>query len=44
MEILMSAGALAVKPTGSGGGGHVISYWAKEPPSNLGFPFIKLEI
>lgn len=32
MEHLSEAGALAVKPTGSGGGGYVISLWGSEPP------------
>lgn len=32
---LNEAGALAVKPTGSGGGGYVLSLWDKEPPSSL---------
>ena len=29
---LRSAGALAVKPTGSGGGGYVLSLWKSTPP------------
>lgn len=33
MDKLLSEGALAVKPTGSGGGGYVLSLW-KEAPSN----------
>ncbi|WP_028388917.1 mevalonate kinase family protein [Legionella fairfieldensis] len=32
MQILQDSGALAVKPTGSGGGGYVISLWDKIPP------------
>lgn len=32
---LLSAGAIAVKPTGSGGGGYVLSLWQSEPPSSL---------
>lgn len=32
MQILRNAGAIAVKPTGSGGGGNVISLWDKTPP------------
>ncbi|WP_115303477.1 mevalonate kinase family protein [Legionella beliardensis] len=32
MQLLLQQGALAVKPTGSGGGGYVISLWNKEPP------------
>ncbi|MCH9756269.1 MAG: mevalonate kinase [Gammaproteobacteria bacterium] len=34
MNSLLKAGAIAVKPTGSGGGGHVLSLW-DTPPSNL---------
>lgn len=32
MQLLWEAGAVAVKPTGSGGGGYVISLWDTEPP------------
>ena len=32
MQGLLDAGAIAVKPTGSGGGGYVISLWESEPP------------
>jgi mevalonate kinase len=32
---LKSHGALAVKPTGSGGGGYVLSLWDHEPPVSL---------
>jgi mevalonate kinase len=32
MQLLSEAGAIAVKPTGSGGGGYVISLWEQEPP------------
>jgi mevalonate kinase len=32
---LREAGAIAVKPTGSGGGGHIISLWKSPPPANL---------
>lgn len=31
MQNLLDAGAIAVKPTGSGGGGYVVSLWEKEP-------------
>lgn len=34
MQSLLDAGALAVKPTGSGGGGYVVSLWDKAPPSS----------
>lgn len=30
---LLEAGALAVKPTGSGGGGYVVSLWENAPPA-----------
>jgi mevalonate kinase len=33
MRELIQAGALAVKPTGSGGGGYVISLWENAPPT-----------
>lgn len=32
---LVDAGAIAVKPTGSGEGGHVLSLWAETPPPHL---------
>ena len=32
MHALRQAGAIAVKPTGSGGGGHLISLWNSPPP------------
>ncbi|RME17756.1 MAG: hypothetical protein D6797_01860 [Bdellovibrio sp.] len=35
MEELKKQGALAVKPTGSGGGGYVLSLWSEPPPENL---------
>jgi mevalonate kinase len=35
MDELKSAGALAVKPTGSGGGGYILSLWDQSPPENL---------
>jgi mevalonate kinase len=35
MNQLFSAGASAVKPTGSGGGGFVLSLWDKQPPKDL---------
>lgn len=34
-EKLRAAGALAVKPTGSGGGGFLLTLWAKKPPEEL---------
>lgn len=36
MSRLTAEGALAVKPTGSGGGGFVLSLWQQQPPENLG--------
>lgn len=35
MELLREAGAIAVKPTGSGGGGYVVSLWDKPPSPAL---------
>jgi mevalonate kinase len=35
LKDLKRAGAVAVKPTGSGGGGYALSLWKKEPPSYL---------
>lgn len=35
MDLLKSSGALAVKPTGSGGGGYILSLWDKAPPAEL---------
>lgn len=32
---LLVAGALAVKPTGSGGGGYILSLWEEEPPVEI---------
>ncbi|MBA3537406.1 MAG: mevalonate kinase [Tatlockia sp.] len=38
MQMLMNAGALAVKPTGSGGGGYVVSLWDRIPTAmNIDF-------
>lgn len=39
MDRLLHAGALAVKPTGSGGGGYVLSLWGKPPVSVSGLSF-----
>ena len=41
---LKTAGAVAVKPTGSGLGGHVISLWSKQPPSKLKKKLLPLQI
>ena len=35
MKQLFANGAIAVKPTGSGGGGFVLSLWDKRPPEDL---------
>lgn len=35
MNELLEAGASAVKPTGSGGGGYVLSLWKNPPPKHL---------
>lgn len=35
MKMLMTKGAVAVKPTGSGGGGYVLSLWNQQPPAEL---------
>jgi mevalonate kinase len=40
MQTLFDAGALAVKPTGSGGGGFVVSLWENPPPTHLPIEFI----
>lgn len=41
MQTLRDAGAIAVKPTGSGGGGYVLSLWDKEP-SNISIELISI--
>ncbi len=35
MNWLQEKGAVAVKPTGSGGGGYILSLWDQEPPQSL---------
>lgn len=42
MNQLKKNGALAVKPTGSGGGGYVISLWHKPPVMNLAYEMIRV--
>lgn len=39
-KILKDSGAVAVKLTGSGGGGYVISLWNHQPPQDLPFELI----
>lgn len=39
MNQLLKAGAIAVKPTGSGGGGYVVSLW-KQQPATMDFDLI----
>ncbi len=39
-KVLLEAGALAVKLTGSGGGGYVLSLWSQPPPTDLPFEMI----
>jgi mevalonate kinase len=39
---LLSAGALAAKPTGSGDGGFVLSLWPQKPAVQLPFELIAL--
>jgi mevalonate kinase len=41
IQILLNLGALAVKPTGSGGGGYVVSLW-KELPPETAIEFIRV--
>lgn len=40
IQQLKTAGAAAVKPTGAGAGGYVLSFWEREPPDNLGFELL----
>lgn len=42
IQLLASAGALAIKPTGSGAGGYVLSLWDKPPKARLPFEMIAL--
>ena len=42
MQILREAGAIALKPTGSGSGGHVISLWQNAPPKSLPFALVDI--
>ena len=37
MDEVKQLGALALKPTGSGEGGHVLSLWDSPPPLHKGF-------
>lgn len=40
---LKKAGALAAKPSGSGGGGYIISIWDKKPPAEIAASMLRLE-
>lgn len=40
MQEIEALGALAVKPTGSGDGGFILSLWKEAPPKNSGLDFI----
>lgn len=42
IDILQSAGAIAVKPTGSGAGGYVLSLWDKPPKDSLGIEMVSI--
>ncbi len=42
MDELRQQGALAVKPTGSGGGGYLLSLWQTPPPAELAKQFINI--
>ena len=42
MRLLEKAGAIAVKPSGSGSGGSVLSLWSKAPPIHLSNQLISL--
>lgn len=44
MQKLLAEGALAVKPTGSGGGGYVLSLWPSAPPAKLDSQLISLPL
>lgn len=43
IQVLLDLGAMAAKPTGSGGGGYVLSLWNEEP-YNLPFEAIKFNV
>lgn len=43
LQMLMNHGAYAVKPTGSGDGGYVLSLWRKPPPAELRSQLISLK-
>ncbi len=40
MTLVQELGARAVKPTGSGGGGYVLSLWDNDPPSTSAIHFV----
>ena len=43
IDMLKNNGALACKPTGSGGGGYVLSLWKEAPPKELQQGFLSLQ-
>ncbi len=43
-ELLRNAGALAIKPTGAGKGGYVMSLWEAPPPTIEGVTFIPIAL
>lgn len=42
LELLRKSGAIAVKPTGSGGGGYALSLWTAPPPKEVAATLIPL--
>ena len=44
MHELTNAGAIAVKPTGSGGGGYVVSLWESDPPKKMGVQLGRVDV
>ena len=45
MDLLQTSGAIAMKPTGSGGGGFVLSLWDSGPPQDQpGLTFLKASV
>lgn len=44
VENLLTNGALAVKPTGSGSGGYVLSLWREPPPADFPYEMLPLSL